>query len=148
MTIYETLKKDMVDAMKAKEKERLTVIRMVKSAMDLEHIDKKRELDDELAMDVLTKEVKTRNESYETFKNAGRNDLAEGIGRELEILKKYMPEALTEEEVRQIIDDACKEVNPESMKDMGRVMKIVTPKVKGRFDLKQVSTMVRENIQK
>ena len=148
MTIYETLKKDMVDAMKAKEKERLTVIRMVKSAMDLEHIDKKRELDDELAMDVLTKEVKTRNESYETFKNAGRNDLAEGIERELEILKKYMPEALTEEEVRQIIDDACKEVNPESMKDMGRVMKIVTPKVKGRFDLKQVSTMVRENIQK
>ena len=148
MTIYETLKKDMVDAMKAKEKEKLTVIRMVKSAMDLEHIDKKRELDDELAMDVLTKEVKTRNESYETFKNAGRNDLAEGIERELEILKKYMPEALTEEEVRQIIDDACKEVNPESMKDMGRVMKLVTPKVKGRFDLKQVSTMVRENIQK
>ena len=147
MTIYETLKKDMVGAMKAKEKEKLTVIRMVKSAMDLEHIDKKRDLDDELAMDVLTKEVKTRNESYETFKNAGRNDLAEGIKRELEILKKYMPEALTEEEVRQIIDDACKEVNPESMKDMGRVMKLVTPKVKGRFDLKQVSTMVRENIQ-
>ena len=148
MTIYETLKKDMVDAMKAKEKERLTVIRMVKSAMDLEHIDKKRDLDDELALDVLTREVKTRNESLETFKNAGRTDLAEGIKRELEILKKYMPEALTEEEVRKIIDDACTEVKPESMKDMGRVMGIVTPKVKGRFDLKQVSTMVRENIQK
>ena len=59
MTIYETLKKDMVDAMKAKEKEKLTVIRMVKSAMDLEHIDKKRDLDDELAIDVLTREVKT-----------------------------------------------------------------------------------------
>ncbi len=147
MTIYETLKKDMVDAMKAKEKERLTVIRMVKSAMDLEHIDKKRALDDELAIDVLTREVKTRNESLETFKNAGRTDLAEGIKRELEILKKYMPKALTEEEVRKIIDDACAEVKPESMKDMGRVMGIVTPKVKGRFDLKQVSTMVRENIQ-
>ena len=145
MTIYETLKKDMVDAMKAKEKERLTVIRMVKSAMDLEHIDKKRALDDELAIDVLTREVKTRNESLETFE--GRTDLAEGIKRELEILKKYMPKALTEEEVRKIIDDACAEVKPESMKDMGRVMGIVTPKVKGRFDLKQVSTMVRENIQ-
>ena len=146
MTIYETLKKDMVDAMKAKEKERLTVIRMVKSAMDLEHIDKKRDLDDELALDVLTREVKTRNESLETFKDAGRTDLADAIERELEILKKYMPEALTEEEVRKIIDDACDEVKPESMKDMGRVMGIVTPKVKGRFDLKQVSTMVREKI--
>ena len=146
MTIYETLKKDMVDAMKAKEKERLTVIRMVKSAMDLEHIDKKRDLDDELAIDVLTREVKTRNESLETFKDAGRTDLADAIERELEILKKYMPEALTEEEVRKIIDDACAEVKPESMKDMGRVMGIVTPKVKGRFDLKQVSTMVREKI--
>ena len=146
MTIYETLKKDMVDAMKAKEKERLTVIRMVKSAMDLEHIDKKRDLDDELAIDVLTREVKTRNESLETFESAGRTDLADAIKRELEILKKYMPEALTEEEVRKIIDDACAEVKPESMKDMGRVMGIVTPKVKGRFDLKQVSTMVREKI--
>ena len=146
MTIYETLKKDMVDAMKAKEKERLTVIRMVKSAMDLEHIDKKRELNDELALDVLTREVKTRNESLETFESAGRTDLADAIKRELEILKKYMPEALTEEEVRKIIDDACAEVKPESMKDMGRVMGIVTPKVKGRFDLKQVSTMVREKI--
>ena len=146
MTIYETLKKDMVDAMKAKEKERLTVIRMVKSAMDLEHIDKKRDLDDELALDVLTREVKTRNESLETFESAGRTDLADAIKRELEILKKYMPEALTEEEVRKIIDDACAEVKPESMKDMGRVMGIVTPKVKGRFDLKQVSTMVREKI--
>ena len=146
MTIYETLKKDMVDAMKAKEKERLTVIRMVKSAMDLKHIDKKRELNDELAIDVLTREVKTRNESLETFKDAGRTDLADAIERELEILKKYMPEALTEEEVRKIIDDACDEVKPESMKDMGRVMGIVTPKVKGRFDLKQVSTMVREKI--
>ncbi len=146
MTIYETLKKDMVDAMKAHEKERLTVIRMVKSAMDLEHIDKKRELDDELAMDVLTKEVKTRNESLETFKKAGRQDLVEGLERELEILKKYMPKPLTLEEVNKIIDDACTSINPTSMKDMGRIMKVVTPQVKGRFDLKQVSNMVREKL--
>ncbi len=146
MTIYEQLKADMVEAMKSKDKNTLTVIRMVKSAMDLEHIDKKRELNDELAIDVLSKEVKTRRESLECFKEAGRNDLVESLEQELAVLEKYLPQPLSLEEVEAIIADAVKEVNPTSMKDMGRIMGIVTPKVKGRFDLKQVSTMVREKI--
>lgn len=146
MTIYEQLKADMVTAMKNKDKDTLTVIRMVKSAMDLEHIDKKRELNDELAIDVLSKEVKTRRESLECFKEAGRDDLVESLEQELSVLEKYLPQPLTLEEVEAIINEAVEEVNPTSMKDMGRIMGIVTPKVKGRFDLKQVSTMVREKI--
>ncbi len=146
MTIYETLKKDMVEAMKNKNKETLTVIRMVKSAMDLAHIDKKCDLNDDLAIDVLSKEVKTRRESLECFEKAGRDDLVENLERELKVLEKYLPKPLSKEEVEEIVNDACREVNPTSMKDMGRVMGIVTPKVKGRFDLKQVSSMIREKI--
>ena len=146
MTIYEELKKDMVDAMQSKDKQTLTVIRMVKSAMDLEHIDKKRELNDELAIDVLSREVKTRRESLEVFEKAGREDLVNGLKNELKVLEKYLPKPLTEDEVLEIVEKAVQEVNPTSMKDMGRVMGIVTPQVKGRFDLKQVSTMVREKI--
>lgn len=144
--LVEKLKKDMVDAMKAKDKEKLTVIRMVKAALDKERIDKKVEVNDDLLIDVVNKQVKMRNDSIEEFKKANRDDLVKQTEEELTILKDYLPEQLSEEEVNTIIDDVIKQVNASSIKDMGNVMKEVTPKVKGRADMKHVSEIIKSKL--
>ena len=137
--LVEKLKKDMIEAMKNKDKEKLTVIRMVKAALDKERIDKKAEVNDYLLIDVVNKQVKMRNDSLEEFKKANRADLIKQTEEELEILKDYLPEQLSEEEVIAIIEEVINEVNAETIKDMGKVMKEVTPKVKGKADMKHVS---------
>ena len=139
MNLFEELKKDMIDAMKAKDKDRLTVIRMLKAALDKERIDKKIEITDEVFISVLEKQVKMRNDSIEEFKKAGREELVEKTLGELEVLKKYLPEALSEDEVMDIINDAITKLEATTMKDMGKVMSEVSPKVKGRYDMKEVS---------
>lgn len=144
--LVEKLKKDMVDAMKAKDKEKLTVIRMVKAALDKERIDKKVEVNDDLLIDVVNKQVKMRNDSIDEFKKANRDDLVKQTEEELTILKDYLPEQLSEEEVNTIIDDVIKQVNASSIKDMGNVMKEVTPKVKGRADMKHVSEIIKSKL--
>ena len=104
MTLEEKLKQDLVVAMKEKNKEKLDVIRMVKAAVDLQHINKKCDITDELVLDVLSKQIKMRNDSISEFSKADRTDLVEKTKRELEILLTYMPEQLTEEEVEKVID--------------------------------------------
>lgn len=144
--LVEKLKKDMVEAMKAKDKEKLTVIRMVKAALDKERIDKKVEVNDDLLIDVVNKQVKLRNDSIEEFKKASRDDLVNKTEEELNILRDYLPEQLSEEEVNTIIEDVIKQVNASSIKDMGNVMKEVTPKVKGRADMKHVSEIIKSRL--
>lgn len=146
MNLVEELKKDMIDAMKNKEKERLTVIRMVKASLDKERIDKKVEINDELLIDVVNKQIKMRNDSIEEFKKAGRDDLVDSVREEIEILMKYLPEQLELSEVEEIINSAVEEVEATTMKDMGNVMKVVTPKVKGRFDMKKVSDLIKSRL--
>ena len=141
--LVEKLKKDMIEAMKNKDKEKLTVIRMVKAALDKERIDKKVEVNDDLLIDVINKQVKLRNDSLEEFKKANRDDLVKQTEAELEILKDYLPEQLSEEEVITIIEEVINEVNAETIKDMGKVMKEVTPKVKGKTDMKFVSEIIK-----
>ena len=143
MNLFEELKKDMIDAMKAKDKDRLTVIRMLKAALDKERIDKKIEITDEVFISVLEKQVKMRNDSIEDFKKAGREELVEKTLGELEVLKKYLPEALSEDEVMGIINDA---IEATTMKDMGKVMSEVSPKVKGRYDMKEVSSIIKSKL--
>ena len=126
--MVEKLKQDMEEAMKNKEKERLTVIRMVKAAMDQEHIDRKREINDELLIDVVNKQIKMRKDSIAEFDKAGRTDLSEKTQSEVEILMAYLPEQLSLEEVSKIIDEIFDEVKPEGQKDMGKVMKEATAK--------------------
>ena len=92
--MVEKLKQDMVEAMKNKEKERLTVIRMVKAAMDQEHIDRKREINDELLIDVVNKQIKMRKDSIAEFDKAGRTDLSEKTQSEVDMLMAYLPEQL------------------------------------------------------
>ena len=146
MNLFEELKKDMIDAMKAKEKDRLTVIRMLKAALDKERIDKKIEITDEVFISVLEKQVKMRNDSIEEFKKAGREELVEKTLGELEVLKKYLPEALSEDEVMGIINDAITKLEATTMKDMGKVMSEVSPKVKGRYDMKEVSSIIKSKL--
>ena len=145
--MVEKLKQDMVEAMKNKEKERLTVIRMVKAAMDQEHIDRKKEINDELLIDVVNKQIKMRKDSIAEFDKAGRSDLSEKTQAEVDILMAYLPEQLSSEEVEKIIDEIFAEVKPEGQKDMGKVMKEATAKLKGKADMKEVSNIIKEKLQ-
>lgn len=144
--MVEKLKADMIEAMKNKEKEKLTVIRMVKAAMDQEHIDRKREINDELLIDVVNKQIKMRRDSIVEFEKGNRSDLIEKTQSELAILEAYLPEQLSEEEVNKIIDEIFMEVKPESQKDMGKVMKEATAKLKGRADMKKVSEIIKNKL--
>ena len=144
--MVEKLKQDMVNAMKNKEKERLTVIRMVKAAMDQEHIDRKKEINEELLIDVVNKQIKMRKDSILEFEKANRLDLLEKTQSEIEILMAYLPEQLSLEEVSRIIDEIFKEVKPEGQKDMGKVMKEATLKLKGKADMKEVSNIIKERL--
>lgn len=146
--IYDNLKTDMIKAMKEKNKEILTTIRMVKASMDLEHIDKKRELNDDLALDVINKEIKTRKESLEQFIKANRLDLANKTKQEIEILQKYLPKQLTKEELDKELNNIFKEIKPTSIKDMGKIMKEVNAKLKGKADISVVSSKVKEMLNK
>lgn len=146
MSLVEKLMDDMKTAMKLHQKEKLTVIRMVKAALDKERIDKKVEVTDDLLIDVVNKQIKMRNDSIQEFQKANRDDLVAKTEQELEVLKVYLPEQLTIEEVTNIIEAAITETNAISIKDMGNVMKTITPKIKGRFDMKTVSEIIRKKL--
>ncbi|MBQ6538910.1 MAG: GatB/YqeY domain-containing protein [Bacilli bacterium] len=144
--MVEKLNKDMIEAMKNKDKEKLAVIRAVKASMDKERIDKKREINDDLLLDVVNREVKMRKESIEEFKKGNREDLIKATEAELEILKGYLPEQLDMAEVEKIIDEIFAEVKPTGQKDMGLVMKEATAKLKGKTDMKEVSNIIRTKL--
>ena len=144
--MVEKLNKDMIEAMKNKDKEKLAVIRAVKASMDKERIDKKREVNDDLLLDVVNREVKMRKESIEEFKKGDREDLIKATEAELEILKEYLPEQLDMDAVNKIIDEIFDEVKPTSQKDMGSIMKEATAKLKGKTDMKEVSNIIRTKL--
>ncbi len=146
MNLLEKFNSDMVAAMKAQDKERLTVLRMVKGAMQLENINNKKEINEELLIDCVGKQIKMRNDSVAEFEKAGREDLANKTKEEITILNDYLPQQLTEEEVNAIIDEAFAKVNPTSAKEMGLIMREVTPKLKGKADMKKVSEIIKEKI--
>ena len=142
----EKILNDLVSAMKNKDKETLTVLRMVKGAIQLEEINKKQELNDEDVIAVLSKQIKTRKESIVEFEKAGREDLIAQTKSEIEILSKYMPEQLSEEAVLKVIDEAFDTVKPEKPSDMGKLMGFVTPKLKGKADMSFVSKTIKEKL--
>lgn len=144
--MLEKLKQDMIESMKNKDKERLSVIRGIKAATDKEHIDKKREINDELIIEVVSHQVKLLNDSIEEFKKGNRDDLVEKAKNELNVLKEYLPEPLSEDEVNKIIENIFEKIKPESMRDMGKVMSEVTPLVKGRFDMSEVSNKIKNKL--
>jgi len=145
--MVEQLEKDMIEAMKSKDKDRLTVIRMVKAALKQEQIDHKKEINDDLLIDVVNKQIKMRKDSIAEFEKGARQDLIDKTQAEIDILMAYLPEQLSTEEVNKIIDEIFEEVKPEGQKDMGRVMKEAQAKLKGKADMKEVSSIIREKLQ-
>jgi uncharacterized protein len=147
MTITDRLTQDMKTAMKARDKEKLSTIRMVKASMQNEAIKLgKDSLSEEEELTVLSREVKQRNDSLHEFKEAGREDLVEGLEREIEILQVYMPKQLTDEELKQIVEETVQEVGATSKSDMGKVMSAVMPKVKGKVDGSKVNKLVLQQL--
>ncbi len=142
----EKILNDLKEAMKAQNKEKLAVIRMLKGSIQMEELNKKHELTDDEVIGVVTKEIKSRNDSIKEFEKGNRDDLIQKTNAEIEILKVYLPEQLTDEEAMQIIEEAFNSVKPESSKDMGKVMKEVSPKLKGRYDMGKASSIIKEKL--
>lgn len=147
--LYETISKEMIDAMKSHDKDTLSTLRMLKSDIDLYLVNNKLDrhnASDEVVIDVVSKQIKTRNESIEEFKKGNRQDLVDGLLKEIELLSKYLPEQLTEDEIKAEIDKVFDKLKPTSMKDMGAVMKELGPVFKGKADMKLVNSIVKEKL--
>lgn len=146
MDLVKELDREIIEAMKAKDSIRLATLRGVKGAMKLQSIDHKKEINDELLIGVVSKEIKTRNESIKEFEKGNRQDLIDKTEAEINILSKYLPEQLSEKEITDIINQVFEEVKPTSIKDMGKVMSAVTPKVKGKADMGIVSSIIKNKL--
>ena len=148
MSLKEQLKADMKEAMKAREsgKLALSVIRMVHNAIRNTEINEKRDLDDADVITILAKEMKTRQDSLVEFEKCHRQDLVDQTKAEMDVLKKYLPKPMSEEEIRKTVVDAIATL--QAPVKMGDVMKLVVPQTKGKADGKLVSSLVREELAK
>lgn len=144
MSLSERLNDDMKQAMKDQNKFRLSVLRMIRSSIKNLEIERRRPLDDQEVLDILNRELKQRKESLQEFEKAGRNDLADTLKAEIEIIAEYMPKPLSEQELESIVKQTIAEVGASSKADMGKVMGALMPKVKGRADGKLVNQLVQQ----
>lgn len=144
--LAERINNDLKECMKNKDSFKLSVVRMVKGAMQLEKKDPRAELTDDEMIKVISKQIKMRNDAINEFKKADRQDLISQNEKEIEILNSYLPPKLSDEEVNKILDEAFSLVNPTSSKDMGKIMKEVSSKVAGRADMSVVSTLIRDRL--
>jgi uncharacterized protein YqeY len=148
MSLKEQLFADLKSAMKEKDTIRKDTVQLIRSGILQIEKDEKIELDDEGVIGVIAKQLKSRRDSLPDYEKSGRTDLVEKLNKEIEILLNYLPEQLSESDIQSIIEETISELGATTMKDMGRVMAAVTPKVKGRADGKVVSGYVKEFLQK
>ena len=141
----EKIAEDLKVAMKSGDKFKLSVLRMLKSALQLDSISKKHELSDDEVMGVIKKQVKTRKDSIEEFKKYNKTEEVAKLEQEIEILNAYLPEEMTEEEIKKVIDEVFAELKPTSMKEMGLVMKELNTKITNA-DMSLVSKLVKERL--
>ncbi|ACJ33219.1 GatB/YqeY domain-containing protein [Anoxybacillus flavithermus] len=146
MSLLERLNNDMKQAMKNKEKDKLSVIRMVKSALQNEAIKLGKTLTEDEELTVLSRELKQRKDSLQEFEKAGRTDLVDKVKEEITVLELYMPKQLSEEELTQIVKETIAEVGASSKADMGKVMGAIMPKVKGKTDGSLVNKLVQQHL--
>ncbi|AST06734.1 hypothetical protein AF2641_07625 [Anoxybacillus flavithermus] len=146
MSLLERLNNDMKQAMKNKEKDKLSVIRMVKSALQNEAIKLGKTLTEDEELTVLSRELKQRKDSLQEFEKAGRTDLVDKVKEEITVLELYMPKQLSEEELTQIVKETIAEVGASSKADMGKVMGAIMPKVKGKADGSLVNKLVQQHL--
>lgn len=144
--MLEKIKKDLVNSMKEQDKFKTSVLRMLKSALQAEEINKKDTLSDDEVINVIKKQVKVRNASLEEYKTYNRLDLVDNLANEIEILKSYLPEELSSEELNKIINEQFEIIKPESIKDMGKIIKAVSNIVGARADMSNVSKIVKDKL--
>lgn len=144
MSLLAQVQEDMKRAMKAKDKKTLAVVRQIKSAVMNEQINLGHDLTEEEELSVLSREVKQRKESIAEFKEGGREDLAADTQAELDVLAKYLPAQLSEDEIKEVVAAAIEKTGATSPKDMGKVMGIVSAQTKGRADGKVVADTVKK----
>ncbi len=145
--LKEKISEDLKKAMREKDEVRVRTLRMVIAAIKNFEVEKMREATDEDVVEVIQREAKKRREAIEEYEKAGREDLAESERAELAVLQEYLPKQLSEEEIRKLALEVIKEVGASSPKDLGKVMKVIMPRVKGRADGKVVNRIVREILQ-
>jgi uncharacterized protein YqeY len=146
MSLKDQITEDMKSAMKAGEKDRLKVVRLIRAAIKQIEIDKRIELDDAAVLSVLDKMVKQRRDSIEQFQNGGRNDLADIELAEIAVLDTYLPEQLSDTELDALIDEAISASGAESIRDMGKVMGQIKSKAAGRADMGAVGAKVKARL--
>lgn len=143
MTLKDRIDDDMKAAMRAKDTPRLETIRMLRAAIQRKEVDEQVTLDDDGVLAVIEKQIKQAHDSIEQFKAGNRDDLADKEQVAVDILSEYLPEPLSEEELDALIREAIADTGAESMKDMGKVMGRIKPRVQGRADMSQVSAKVK-----
>ena len=143
MPLAETIERDFLTAMKAKDAEKVGVLRMLKSALSYYKIEKKKEqLEDSEVVEVLQKQAKQRRDSVEGFEKAGRTDLADKEKRELALIQTYLPKQISDEEIKAVAQKVIASCGAKSRADIGRVMKDLMPQVKGKADGKRVNEIL------
>ncbi|MDA9913500.1 GatB/YqeY domain-containing protein [Methylophilaceae bacterium] len=146
MSIRQTISDDMKTFMRAKDSARLGAIRLLQAAIKQKEVDERIELNNDQIFSVIQKMLKQRKDSIEAYQKASRQDLIDQEQLEIEVLSKYMPEPLSEEEINQYIEEAIATTGASDMKDMGKVVGILKSKVAGRADMAEVSKLVRQKL--
>ena len=147
MSLKEQLFADLKTAMKEKDTLKKDTVQLIRSGILQYEKDNKVELDDEGVMEIITKQLKSRRDSLPDYVKSGREDLIEKLNKEIEILLGYLPEQLSEDEIQKIVEEAIAATGAASVKEMGKVMGIVNPKLKGRADMKVVGALVKKLLQ-
>jgi uncharacterized protein YqeY len=146
MSLDERLTEEMKQAMKSNDKLRLSTIRMIRSTVKNKEIELRKKLDDEEIQKVIQGMVRKGEESVEQFQSGGRMDLVEKEKKEIEILKSFLPQPMSQEEILRIIDQSIEETQASSLKDLGKVMKSVIPKLGGKVDGRLINQLVKERL--
>src|SRR5690606_10931448 len=144
MSLSARLNEDMKEAMRTKDKFRLSVIRMLRAAVKNAEIERKKQLDDREIEDILSRELKQRKDALAEFEKAGRQDLVDQTNAEIAVISGYLPEPLSEAQIAELVEQAIRETGASGRADMGKVMAVLMPKVKGRADGKTVNRIVQE----
>lgn len=146
MTLRAQISDDMKAAMRAKDSARLNAIRLLLAAMKQREVDDRIELNDSQVIEVIEKMLKQRRDSISQYEAANRQDLADAEKFEVEVLQTYLPQALSAEEIATLLDNAISETGASGIKDMGKVMALVKPKIIGRADVGQVSGLIKSRL--
>ena len=144
--MFEKITKDLTEALKAKDTFRTSVLRMLKSALKNEEINKKSPLTDDEVLAIIKKQVKTRKDSMNEYASYNRMDLADSLQKEIDILNEYLPEELSDEELEKIVKETITKVKAESIKQMGMVIKTISSEYGARCDMAKVSKLVKEKL--